>query len=783
MEKTLKKDVPVGEHLHPKTVDIFINPQMFSIAGNWQWDMQCDAVFCSDVIIMSPPDTMSTKGIIHPDDVEYVRQSVAALETAENIPLDFRIITTYGEVKKLTGKNCWRISTNDLNGLNPERDLLKRIEKEQENTKTTEAFTQLKEITDHAEKITKSGTWYMNSISNETFYSDNVFRIHGVMPQSLNPHFNTFSSFIHPDDRQAVNDTFDNAYRDVFPLHLWYRIITANEQEKYISLTTHWNHNSKGELILNGFMQDTTDLRASDGKLEETENELKFHKQLLQINDKSGNIAFWYTNLLTRQTYYSDNYYRIHGLKPQSIPPAANIFNNYVHPDDRQKVLSAFQKIRKEHAAPDIDYRIIRADKKIRYIRQTGELVTYGGELIMTGTIRDLTSEKVADKKLHELNEELLMKEMAYLQTEEATGISNWLLNLETGITTWSDNIYNLLGYKKTVRELSQKEMLRSILPEDRKRFSDELAMTQEQGGERKFEFRILKTGEVRYIQGFFRLTRDHITRILIATFKDITDEHLLQQQLFESIQLNHLLTENIVDRIFITDVHNNIVLWNRKCENFFELRKDQVTGRNYFDVFPQFKTDEIITRFNKVGQGDIVHEVNERSSLKKFHDLHMIPLKSKDNSMIGILHVQHDVTKELELVRTLNERVNFIEKLLEETVDRIIVLDKNLNFLYWNKTAEQHYHINKEYVIGKNLAEVFPSLINEPLYPEIRKALKGETVYVPLQRNGDKNECEETYLIPLVTGRKEVTSVLWIVHDLTREVEKVASLTPKNKK
>ena len=145
-----------------------------------------------------------------------------------------------------------------------------------------------------------------------------------------------------------------------------------------------------------------------------------------------------------------------------------------------------------------------------------------------------------------------------------------------------------------------------------------------------------------------------------------------------------------------------------------------------------------------------------------------MIPLKDKSNKIMGILHVMHDVTKEIQLHNSLTERLNFIENILEETVDRIIVLDKNLTYSYWNKKAEQYYHINKEYVTGKNLFEVFPSFVNDPLYPEFKKVFKGETVCIGSSADSEhlKKFCE-AYLVPLFNNNKEVNGILWIVHDV----------------
>lgn len=783
MEVT-KKAVTTSEQLTLKTVDLYINTHLFSLAGDWEWNMHSEAIYCSDVIMALPPDYVGTKGIVHPDDLEKLKQQLLSFSTQEYIDIEFRMITTYNEVRNISGKNCKKIEVDELKLQSPVKELLVSTVSQIENETGLQNYHNIKQTTDFAEQLTKTATWYTNTYTHDTYYSDNVFRMHGLMPQSLNPHLHSFTHFIHPDDAGPFNDAFDTAYKNQVPIFLEYRILTANGREKFVSLTTKWAHNFKGELILSGLLNDLTDRRDIENKIEQSVNDVQFQKALLQFNEQAGNTGYWQVNLLTRQIYYSDNYYRIHGLKPQSVPAGANIFNNYIHPDDREKVIEAFKKIRKEHIAPDIEYCILRADGKIRHVVQKGQLISYGGELVMTGTIRDITQQKNLEQKLLEQKEEGLLKEIGYSESEQATGISSWVQDMQTGDIFWSDNMYGFLGFKKTVKELTFPQLLKTILPEHRKSFMDEIAVAIE-SGQREMECSILRNGAVHNVKAVFKTVMADNKRFFTATLQDITNHHLLQQQLFESAQLNQLLVENILDSVFITDINNKIILWNRKCEQFFDLKNEEVEERNYFDVFPQHKTEIIINRFNTVLKGEIIHERNERTKINEFHDLNMIPLRDRYSKVIGILHVLHDVTQELQLRNNLTERLHFIEKLMEETVDRIVVLDRNFNFTYWNQKAELHYHVNQEYVIGKNVLEIFPHIVNKPLYHHLKKALKGETVYIgsskPEKRDstyktesilGEEGEYIETYLIPMLNTRNEVTSILWIVHDLSKDVQ-----------
>lgn len=761
---------------------LLIQSQLMLIAGSWEWPVFSERVFCSDVIGLPPQRFEGTTGIIHPDDIEGLKKALEWPDFNGPKDISFRMITSYGEVRLLMGENCCKVENNSpyalypaggaVNAKQPENEFVKKKEDEKELKRGCDAFYQLREIIRISERLGNSGSWYIKADTGETWYSDNIFRIHGILPQSLNSHPNTFTSFIHGDEKIIVSEAFDKGYRERVPVHLDFRIITPDGNEKFISQTTHWVHSYTGGEILIGLVRDETAWLNTCQKAENDQNQLKFFEQLLQLNEKHGQTGYWYMNMYTRQTYFSDNYYRIHGLKPQSIPASANTFANYVHPDDREKVLEADTRITNEHVVPEMEYRIIRPDRKLRFVKRTGKLFTYGNELVIAGVIYDVSQQKKYDVRLHQLTSELQLLQEIQNQTDEMAGVSSMLWDAdEGGMVRCSDSGCKLFGIKKNIKELTQKELLHIVLPEDRSMFKDNLSAVLEGSEERDIVFRILRVGEVRTLKARFRLIFYEKKKYFAATFQDISEAHVMQQQVHEGLQLNRLLAGNIIDIVFITDVYNNIILWNRTCERMYRLKKEEVTGRNYFDVFPHYRDEETIKRFNRVLKGDFVYEQNQNVFAKEYFNVHMLPLKSDDGVVSGILHILHEVTREMQLHNALNERLHFIERLLDETVDRIMVLDKNYTYTYWNRKAELDYYINKEYTVGKNVLEVFPSLVNHLFYTELKKTFMGETVHLPPAPDVvNKDLVSEIYLVPLLNERREVNSVLWIARDLTRE-------------
>ena len=189
--------------------------------------------------------------------------------------------------------------------------------------------------------------------------------------------------------------------------------------------------------------------------------------------------------------------------------------------------------------------------------------------------------------------------------------------------------------------------------------------------------------------------------------------------------------------------------------------------------MFPKLNEEKYLIQLNAANKGVFTPTLRSAGGyIRQPYDYWLCPLKNENEEITGVLHVVHDVSEQLLVHQQLSERLNFIESLLQSSVDRIVVLDRLMNYMYWNPMAEQYYGIKKERIIGKNILEIFPSFRNHPGYNEFRKVLKGETVHLPASPNEETEEYSETYLIPVKEESGNVTAVLWIVHDLSKEYE-----------
>lgn len=751
-----------------KSVTLNIGSRNLVLNGLWQWDMQSDALYSSDVMAF-PPDFEGTKSIVHPDDLPRLGSALESLAGGEINTLDFRIITTYGEVKHISGK---RIALQKSDGREqipagiPAEEALHELALRKE----AEYLSQRTVLANSAEKLYGTGSWALNKSTGEAWYSDGMYGLHGLPPQSLNAHANTFNSFLHPDDRNAVLDVLEKAYAAELPVHLEYRIVLTDGAVRHLRQVTGWSFNRQGQSLLGGIVRDLTSEQALAEGVQEAEATLRLHQQMLRFGEQHWHTGYWFMNLVTRKVAYSENYYRIYGLKQPQLHN--NVFLNLVHPDDRVRVQRLMDDVYRKHELPETEYRIIRPDGKQRYLKQSGKIVISGeAELMMVGLVQDLTVQKGLEKKIAELTETAALQTIVKGLTETFTAASSVVWYPGDGRIWWSEGFYHLLGHRPDSAEPSLRLLHQQIHPEDLKAFKTAETLVLNGQNQEELFFRLVNKGGVRQLRIAFTRVTAGSTEAVVGVVREMTKEVLLHEKLFNTAAYAEKLADNVSDLVILTDTANNVVYWNEVATQKTGIKKDEALYQNLFDLFPALKDSRYNSQLQLVIDG---REINEPKAsdryLKRPHHYCLSPVKAEKGDVVWVLHVVRDISKELGLQRQLSERLNFIESLVEASVDRIVVLDRNMNYLYWNGQAEDWYAIKKERVIGKNILEVFPSFRNHPDYAGFRRVLRGETVYLPPAETEKGEDYVETYLIPVKDEGGEVTAILWTVHDLRNE-------------
>lgn len=776
MEVT-SKTLNIKEVVSVRRVHIYLQPRILTVTGQWQWTLQASELFCSNVFFSLAEAGVlpAAQCLIHPDDVAFVQKILLKITEGELPDFSFRVITSFGEVTSLSLNGIYTFEEdNNFTGQVLDKLSLKSLQQVQLRKENQHLTAEIQKY-QLAEQVLQAGVWHINTCTHEVVYSDNLFRLYGLLPQSLNAHYHTFSQYIHPADRVIVTEAFDNAYRQQLPLHLEYRIIDVSGKEKHVRQVTQWLFNDKGELMLTGVLQNIARETEQENVKAELNDTLLLETELLLQTEKVAKAGTWYMNLLTRKITFSQNLYSLYGIKQQTVMPGLHALLAFVHPDDKNLMAEINRKILFENRVPEVDFRIIRGDGKLVYLRQTGKVIINSQkEMMIIGSVLDVSAQKMRERKLQVQDKAFQLQRWLQKHTEENSGTGSWMWDMGSGQLHWSPGLLRLLGLRASNLQLSLKSFLSFVHPEDQKAFSAQINHVQKNKEHVRFKCRLLQKGSAQYISVDLQFLVENDEQLLFCTLQDTTREFELEKELNEVRRFEELLYDAAQDRVWVTDTANSIIKWNRECEKAYGVKKDKAVGQNIFDVLPQLKTPETILLFLKALQGETVklHHHDLLGDNQYCHVL-MTPITDTNNNIIAVLSVLHDITREVQLQLELTGRMQFMEKLLETSVDRIMVLDQDMNYLFWNRRAEDYYGLKKEEVIGKNILEIFPHFLNDANYQKIRRALRGEIIHVPaMEALEERKGYFETYLIPVKNEQQKVDSVLWVVHDLTHEIK-----------
>lgn len=101
-----------------------------------------------------------------------------------------------------------------------------------------EAEAQLNDLrlrVDNAQQLANMGDYDWHIPTDTNRWSDQLYRIYGYEPQSFNPSYDRFLSFIHPDDREKIQGIHQTALSTGDPYEMTERIIRPDGELRYLS--------------------------------------------------------------------------------------------------------------------------------------------------------------------------------------------------------------------------------------------------------------------------------------------------------------------------------------------------------------------------------------------------------------------------------------------------------------------------------------------------------------------------------------------------------------------
>jgi PAS domain S-box-containing protein len=552
-----------------------------------------------------------------------------------------------------------------------------------ERKQAEEAIRRSQSILAQAGTMAHLGAWEIevsnpeNINSNPARWSDEVYRILGYEPDSVEATNELFVERVHPQDRAKVLTAMDQAVHWNKPYAVEHRIIQPNGLERIVEEHANLIYDRHGRLVqILGTVQDVTAHKQVEESLKQTSEQFRIlfeaSPEAIMLIDPRDNWLIIDCNEVACQM----NGYTREELIGQPI----DILNP--SPGDDAGRLEYLEAVR---VAGILRYDDLqrRKDGTIFPVETSTSIIRVGEHELVLGIDRDITERKNAEKVLRE-------SEALYRQAiEVADGVPYRESYFNNGLSIHydfiGDGICQITGYgpdefNATLWDSITEEV---HLIEDLEGYTVAEGIRRVRAGENpiwKCEHRIrAKDGKTHWVLEAAVELRDEngVSHGSIGMYQDITARKQVEEALRVSAEENQAIINAVPDLLFRVDQTGEIVGYHARNNNELYVGPEAFLGKSIVEVLPSNVSQlamAAILEANATSKTVAFDYELPLHGVPKFYENRIAPLSNKE-----VLSIIRDITDRKQAERALQESEERYRNLVDQ-LPVIVYIDKQVS-------------------------------------------------------------------------------------------------------
>lgn len=515
---------------------------------------------------------------VHPQDRQAVQRSLLA-ETP-SLRLTYRLLRNDGHIVWIADRRC-REEDGSWSGVFIDIS---------DSVRTAAGESEAQYRANRVMAAAGIGIVFRDFQTGAEFCNDTLFALMGAKASAAPPSYDQLSGFVHPDDTALFHRTVAERRRQGGHFDLDYRITTPHGEVRWVRERGQYERSASGEVVrYYGAVRDITAEKRRAAELNASRLRLKM---ALEAN----NMAVWEYSPKTEHPSWSDEYYRLLGYEPRSVPAARQNWLAVVHPDDRVWVADAMNEMLESGAVSELTYRIL-ADGRERWVRDSWSWArsSAGDGLVCHGLSADITEWKLRENRL-------IAAENWLKLAVEAADLGIWEQDLETMEYLWNDHVPQLLGFEPGEMQPSSDAWYAHMHPDDIPAVKARVKAARETLADFTLEYRLILPGNIeRWVEERGRVSLKGGSARHHGVMFDISARKALELRLRESRKRLQLALDTGEMGFWTGDEHN--ADWDERIY--------RIQGYEPFSVVP---SDESFMRVLHPDDREYVKSMEEKA-------------------------------------------------------------------------------------------------------------------------------------------------------------------------
>jgi len=560
-----------------------------------------------------------------------------------------------------------------------------------------------------AQKIAHLGNWNWNVVPDKLYWSDEIYRIFGCTPQEFVATYDTFLSYVHPDDRENVENAVKEALNGK-AYSIDHRVVLVSGEERIVHEQGKVFFDGNVPVQMMGIVQDITERKKAEKALESAN---AYNRSLIEASldplvtiGSDGKITD--VNKATEM---------VTGYKRNEL--IGTDFSDYF--TEPEKAREGYEHVFQEGSVLDYALEIQHRNGKTTPVLYNASVYRdENGEVIgVFAAARDITALKKVEKELEfasKYNRSLIEASLDPLLTIGPDG----------KITDVNEATESVTGYSR--KELIETDFS-SYFTEPEKAKEGYKQVFRE-GLVRDYALEIQhREGHITPVLYNASVYRDEEGEVIgiFAAARDVTEYKRAEKALKLANEYNRSLIEASIDPLVTIGPDGKITDVNNSTESITGYSRKELIGADFSDYFTE--PEKASEGYQHVFQNGLVRnyplEIRHRCG-------HITPVlynasvyRDENGEVIGVFAAARDISE----LKKAEEKIQTLANVVESSNDAIITESLDGVITSWNKGAEQVYGYLAEEVLGKNMSILEPDNLKGEIKQLAEKVKQGKRV------------------------------------------------------